>query len=64
VRIARLAVLVSPAIGAGATPLAARENPGDRAIVATFVEAVNRGGPARLPLVHPATRACNSAEGT
>src|SRR5262245_34207556 len=52
-RLASLAVLI---IAAAAVPAAGQENPGDRAFVVMFVQAVNPGAAARLPLVHTKAR--------
>jgi hypothetical protein len=54
----RLAALAVLAMALGAAPVASQENPADRAFVAKFVDAVNRGAAARLPLVHGNARAC------
>ena len=54
----RLAALAVLAMAIGAAPVASQENPADRAFVAKFVDAVNRGAAARLPLVHGNARAC------
>src|SRR5262249_40484672 len=57
-RFARLAALAFVAVAVGAAPVAGQDNPANQAFVAKFVEAVNGGAAARLPLVHTKARAC------
>ena len=57
-RFSRLASLAFIVMAVAAPPVAGQENPGDRAFVVMFVQAVNRGVVARLPLVHAKARTC------
>lgn len=57
-RLAQLTTLAVLAMAFEAAPVASQENLADRAFVTKFVDAVNRGAAARLPLVHGNARAC------
>ena len=57
-RTTQLAALAILGMAIGAVPVAGQDNPRDRVFVTQFVEAVNRGASARLPLVHGKARAC------
>jgi hypothetical protein len=61
VRLAQLTTLAVLAMAFEAAPVASQENLADRAFVTKFVDAVNRGAAARLPLVHGNARACATA---
>src|SRR5262245_225323 len=54
----RVAWIAALAIAIPAAPVSGQESPGNRAFVAKFVEAINGGAAARLPLVHRKARAC------